>query len=116
MTRTEPVGWTGKTTLELRRSARQRKQRDCTTGGVCAKGSKKELNTLDEADLAYKIFCADAFAGTSRAFVNRVLSRCLVAMHTETTRSHKAPVVGNSLLLVYQCLISFCEYSHQLFE
>ena len=49
MTRTEPVGWTGKTTRELRRSA-QKKQRDCTTVGVCAKGIKKELNTLDEAD------------------------------------------------------------------
>ena len=50
VTRTEPVGWTGKTTRELRRSARQKKQRDCTTVGVCAKGIKKELNTLDEAD------------------------------------------------------------------
>jgi hypothetical protein len=26
------------------------KQRGCTTIGVCAKGIKKELNTLDEAD------------------------------------------------------------------
>jgi len=49
VTRTEPVGWTGKTTRELRRSARQKKQRDCTTVGVCAKGIKKELNTLEEA-------------------------------------------------------------------
>ena len=50
VTRTEPVGWTRTRTRELRRSARQRKQRDCTTVGVCAKGTKKELNTLDEAD------------------------------------------------------------------
>ena len=50
LTRTEPVGWTGKTTRELRRIARQRKQRDCAIVGVCAKGTKKELNTLDEAD------------------------------------------------------------------
>ena len=50
LTRTEPVGWTGKTTRELRRTARQRKQRDCAIVGVCAKGTKKELNTLDEAD------------------------------------------------------------------
>ena len=49
LTRTEPVGWTGKTTRELRRIARQRK-RDCAIVGVCAKGTKKELNTLDEAD------------------------------------------------------------------
>ena len=27
-----------------------RKQRGCITVGVCAKGIKKELNTLDEAD------------------------------------------------------------------
>jgi hypothetical protein len=40
LTRTEPVGWTGRTTRELRRSARQKKQRDCTTVGVCAKGIK----------------------------------------------------------------------------
>jgi len=50
VTRTELVGWTRTRTRELRRSARQRKQRDCTTVGVCAKGTKKELNTLDEAD------------------------------------------------------------------
>jgi len=49
VTRTEPVGWTRTTTRELRRSA-QKKQRDCTTVGVCAKEIKKELNTLDEAD------------------------------------------------------------------
>jgi hypothetical protein len=34
----------------LRRSARPRNKRGCTTVGVCAKGIKKELNTLDAAD------------------------------------------------------------------
>ena len=50
VTRTEPVGWTGRTTRELRRIARQRKQRDCTAVEVCEKEIKKELNTLDAAD------------------------------------------------------------------
>ena len=48
VTRTEPVGWTRTRTRELRRIAGQRKQRDCANVGVCAKGIKKELNTLDE--------------------------------------------------------------------
>jgi hypothetical protein len=48
VTRTEPVGWTGKTTRELRRLPE--KQRGCTTVGVCAKKRKRKLNTLDEAD------------------------------------------------------------------
>jgi hypothetical protein len=50
VTRTELVGWIGRTTRELQRIARQRKQRDCTTVGVCAKEIKKELNALDETD------------------------------------------------------------------
>jgi hypothetical protein len=50
VTRTEPVGWTRTRTHELRRIAHQRKQRDCAAVGVCAKGIKKELKTLDEAD------------------------------------------------------------------
>jgi hypothetical protein len=40
VTRTEQVGWTRTTIGELRRSAHQKKQRDCTTVGVCAKGIK----------------------------------------------------------------------------
>jgi hypothetical protein len=40
VTRTEPVGWTRTRTHELRRSARQRKQRDCANIGVCARGIK----------------------------------------------------------------------------
>src|SRR5215469_18571846 len=48
VTRTESAGWTR--TRELRRSARPRETTGCTTVGVCAKGIKKELNTLDEAD------------------------------------------------------------------
>jgi len=42
VTRTEPVGWTGRTTRELRRIARHRKQRDCTAVEVRAKEIKKE--------------------------------------------------------------------------
>ena len=49
MTRTEPVGWTGKNNPRIA-AQRPEKKRDCTTVGVCAKGIKKELNTLDEAD------------------------------------------------------------------
>ena len=48
--RTEPVGWTGKKQTENCGAALSRKQRGCTTVGVCPKGIKKELNTLDEAD------------------------------------------------------------------
>ena len=50
VTRTEPVGWTGKKQTENCGAALGRKQRGCTTVGVCPKGIKKELNTLDEAD------------------------------------------------------------------
>ena len=50
VTRTEPVGWTGKQQTENCGAALGRKQRGCITVGVCAKGIKKELNTLDEAD------------------------------------------------------------------
>ena len=49
VTRTEPVGWTGKNNPRIA-AQRPEKKRDCTTVGVCAKGIKKELNTLDEAD------------------------------------------------------------------
>ena len=48
--RTEPIGWTGKTTREIAAQRWPEKQRGCTTVGVCAKGIKKELNTLDKAD------------------------------------------------------------------
>ena len=50
VTRTEPVGWTRTRTRELRRRARPRNKQGCTTVGVCAKGIKRELNTLDAAD------------------------------------------------------------------
>ena len=50
VTRTELEGWTGTRIRELRRIARRRKQRDCANVEVCAKGTKKESNTLDGAD------------------------------------------------------------------
>ena len=50
VTRTEPVGWTGKNNPRIAAQRSPRKHRGCTTVGVCAKGIKKESNTLDEAD------------------------------------------------------------------
>src|ERR1700735_3055646 len=47
VTRTEPVGWTGKkTTRELRRIARRRKQRDCTIQESVRKEQKKSQTLL----------------------------------------------------------------------
>jgi hypothetical protein len=50
VTRTELVGWIGEKQTENCGAALGRKQRGCTTVGVCPKGIKKELNTLDGAD------------------------------------------------------------------
>ena len=52
MKRHEPslVGWTGRTIRELRRIGRRRKTAGLRNAGVCAKGTKKESNTLDVAD------------------------------------------------------------------
>jgi hypothetical protein len=50
VTRTGQVGWTRTRIGELRRIARQRKQRHCPDVKVCAKGKKKELTILGEAD------------------------------------------------------------------
>jgi hypothetical protein len=50
VTRTELVGWTGKTTPESSRIICRRNRRDCADADVCAKKIKPELNTLDEAD------------------------------------------------------------------
>ena len=50
LTRTEPVGWTGKTIRELRRSAGPRNNGAAQLWECVRKEQKKELNTLDEAD------------------------------------------------------------------
>jgi len=50
VTRTELAGWIGEKQTENCGAALGRKQRGCTTVGVCPKGIKKELNTLDGAD------------------------------------------------------------------
>ena len=48
--RTGQVGWTRTRIGELRRIARQRKQRHCADVKAYAKGIKKELTILDEAN------------------------------------------------------------------
>ena len=51
VTRTEPVGWTGKKQPENCGAALAREGTGAAQlWGVCAKGIKKELNTLDEPD------------------------------------------------------------------
>ena len=50
VTRTGQVGWTRTRIGELRRIVRQRKQRHYADAKVRAKGTKKELTILDEAD------------------------------------------------------------------
>jgi hypothetical protein len=46
VTRTELVGWIGEKQTENCGAALGRKQRGCTTVGVCPKGIKKELTLL----------------------------------------------------------------------
>ena len=49
VTRTELVGWTGTMNSRMGAQHSPRNKRDCTAAGVCAKETKPELNTLDEA-------------------------------------------------------------------
>jgi len=78
VTRTELVGWIGEKQTENCGAALGRKQRGCTTVGVCPKGIKKELNTLDGADFVRDVANRDyhylsrfEIAGSIKGDVNK---------------------------------------------
>jgi hypothetical protein len=103
VTRTELVGWIGEQQTENCGAALGRKQRGCTTVGVCPKGIKKELNTLDGADFVRDVANRD-YHYLSRLQIDggKRISQYLSGMGFANSFAFKTALTANTLYYVCQ--------------